>query len=252
MRNSCPQSLTAPARAPGAAPLCQHARMPSKLLHRRRALALAGAALCGLRAAHAAPPQRNLSVEMRVDEQQFDAQHGAQGSVSIGSRGAAADARGSVVVSAGSARQALQATQRVLVLNGGRATLRVAQGMPVDDLEIWWTPWGPGAALRSQWVELVDGFEVRPLWPGGDAPVTLEVSAQRSAPGAPAPGAGMPAARGTLPAQWTMLTTVQAPLGEWVTVAELHGRQAARVVSGGFGAATASRQRELQLRVSLP
>lgn len=249
VRNSCPQSQAGSARPPGAAPLCQHARMPSKLLPRRRALALAGAALCGLRAAHAAPPLRNLSVEMRVSEASLAAKRGAQGSVTIGSRGGPADARGSVVVQAGSARQALEATQRVLVLNGGRATLRVTQGVPVEDTEIWWTPWGPGAALRSQWVELSNGFEVRPLWPGGDAPVTLEVSAQRSAPG-PAASARMPGSRDALPPQWTLMTTVLAPLGEWVTVAELHGRQAA--VSNGFGAATASRQRELQLRVSLP
>lgn len=215
----------------------------------RRALLIAIGSLAG--SANAAPPQRNLSVEMRVSEEQSDAQRGAHGSVTIGSRGGATDARGSVVVSAGSSRQALDATQRVLVLNGGRAMLRVTQGMLVDDTEIWWTPWGPGAAVRSQWVELVNGFEVRPLWPGGDAPVTLEVGAQRSAPGAPAPN-GMPATRGTLPAQWTMMTTVQAPLGEWVTIAEVRGRQSTTVVSGGFGAATSTRQRLLQLRVSLP
>ncbi|HMO44402.1 MAG TPA: hypothetical protein PKB14_00060 [Rubrivivax sp.] len=225
--------------------------MPSKLLQRRRALALAGAALCGLRAAQAAPPLRNLSVEMRVSEESLAAQRGAQGAVSIGSRGGQAGVRGSVVVQAGSARQALEATQRVLVLNGGRATLRVAQGMPVEDTEIWWTPWGPGAAVRSQWVELSNGFEVRPLWPGGAAPVTLEVSAQRSAPG-PAASPRVQGSRDALPPQWTLMTTVLAPLDAWVTVAELHGRQAASVVSGGFGAATASRQRELQLRVSLP
>jgi len=225
--------------------------MLSQIDLRRRALCVAGAALLGARAARAAPPQRNLSVEMRVSEDQFDTQREARGAVTIGSRGGRVDAGGSVVVQAGSSRQGLDATQRVLVLNGGRATLRVAQGMLVEDAEIWWTPWGPGAALRSQWVELVNGLEVRPLWPGGDAPVTLEVAAQRSAPGAPAPG-GMPPTRGTLPAQWTVMTTVQAPLGEWVTVAQVGGRQSARVSGGGFGAATSTRQRELQLRVSLP
>lgn len=215
----------------------------------RRALLIAVGGLAG--SARAAPPQRNLSVELRVSEEQVDAQREARGAVTIGSRGGRVDAGASVVVQAGSSRQALDATQRVLVLNGGRAMLRVAQGMLVDDTEIWWTPWGPGAAVRSQWVELVNGFEVRPLWPGGDAPVTLEVGAQRSAPGSPAAG-GLPATRGTLPAQWTMMTTVQAPLGEWVTVAEVRGRQASAVVSGGFGASTSSRQRLLQLRVRLP
>lgn len=205
----------------------------------------------GFGLAQAAPPQRNLSVELRVSDAQFDAQRAAQGTVTIGSRGGQVNSGGSVVVQAGSSRQGLDAVQRVLVLNGGRATLRVAQGLLVDDTDVWWTPWGPGATLRSQWIELVNGLEVRPLWPGGSAPVTLELGAQRSTPGAPPP-AGMPATRGTLPAQWTMMTTVQAPLDEWVTVAELRGRQDTAVVSGGFGASTASRQRQLQVRVSLP
>jgi hypothetical protein len=217
-------------------------------MHRRLFLV---AAVTQLGHVQAAPPQRNLSVELRVSEDRFDAQRAAQGSVSVGSRGGRVQADGTVVVQAGSSRQGLDATQRVLVLNGGRAMLRVAQGLLVDDTEIWWTPWGPGAAVRSQWVELANGMEVRPLWPGGDAPVTLELAAQRSAPAAPPPP-GMPTPRGTLPAQWTLVTTVAAPLGEWVTVAKVAGRQSSRVSGGGFGAATSSRQRELQVRVSLP
>lgn len=230
---------------PRARRLCQHAGMLSHHELRRRTLCLALLSLCS--AARAAPPLRNLSVEMRVSEDQFEAQRSAQGSVSIGSRGRA-DAGGSVVVGSTSSRQGLDATQRVLVLNGGRATLRMAQGLLVDDTEIWWTPWGPGAAVRSQWVELSNGMEVRPQWPGGDAPVTLEVAAQRSAPVVPAPQG----TRAALPAQWTVVTTVLAPLGEWVTVAQVAGRQSSTVSGGGFGASTASRQRELQVRVSLP
>jgi hypothetical protein len=41
------------------------------------------------------------------------------------------------------------------------------------------------------------------------------------------------------------------PLGTWVEVARLQGRQAT-VSGGGFGAATSSRQHSLQVRVSLP
>jgi hypothetical protein len=137
--------------------------------------------------------------------------------------------------------------QRVLVVNGGRATLRLAQGIQVDDTEVWWTPWGPGAAVRSQWVELVNGMEVQPRWPGGDAPVTLEIAAQSA--GRATPNSGQP-----LPPQANVFTTVQVPLGEWVEVARVQGRQS--TVSGGtsagFGAATSSRQRSLQVRVSLP
>ncbi len=208
------------------------------------------AAMLCMGLAQAAPPQRNLIVEMRVSEDRFDVQRQAQGAVVIDSRGGRAGAGASVGVQAGSSRQGLNETQRVLVLNGGRATLHMGQSVPVDGLEIWWTPWGPGAALRSQWIELQNGLEARPSWPGGEAPVTVEVAAQRSAPAAPVPD-GTATARGTLPAQWTLMTTVQAPLGEWVTVAQVAGRQAA-TVSSGFGASTSSRQRSLQLRVSLP
>ena len=40
-------------------------------------------------------------------------------------------------------------------------------------------------------------------------------------------------------------------LGEWVEVAQLQSRQSS-VSRSGFGAATSSRQRSLQVRVSLP
>lgn len=193
----------------------------------------------------AAPPQRNLSVEMRVSDDQADAQRDAQGSVTIGSRGGRPNVGGSVTVQAGSSRQASDSTQRVLVLNGGRATLRLAQGLQVDDTEVWWTPWGPGATVRSQWVELVNGMEVSPRWPGGNAPVTLEIAAQSA--GRATPNSGQP-----LPPQASVFTTVQVPMGEWVEVARMQGRQSTVSSGGGFGAATSSRQRSLQVRVSLP
>jgi len=209
---------------------------------KRRLFLVAGSTCIGF--AWAAPPQRNLSVEMRVSDDQADAQRDARGSVSAGSRGGRVSAGGSVVVQAGSSHQASDATQRVLVLNGGRATLRLAQGLQVDDTEVWWTPWGPGAALRSQWVELVNGMDVLPRWPGGNAPVLLEFAAQSA--GRATPRSGQP-----LPPQSSVFTTVQVPLGEWVEVARLQGRQQT-VSTGGFGAATSSRQRSLQVRVSLP
>jgi hypothetical protein len=214
---------------------------------RRRLFLVAGSSCIGL--AQAAPPQRNLSVEMRVGDDQADAQRDAQGSVTIssqGSRGGRPNVGGSVTVQSGSTRQMSDSTQSVLVLNGGRATLRLAQGMQVQDTEVWWTPWGPGAAVRSQWVELVNGMEVSPRWPGGDAPVLLEIAAQSA--GRATPNSGQP-----LPPQASVFTTVQVPMGEWVEVARVQGRQSSvSGGSGGFGAATSSRQRSLQVRVSLP
>jgi hypothetical protein len=200
----------------------------------------------GMGIAQAGPslPLRNLSVEMRISDDSSasrrDAAAGA--SVSIGSSGRVDG--GGVTVSSGGLQQGLGAVQRVLVLNGGRASLRLAQGVAVDDTEVAWTPWGPGAAVRSQWVELVNGMEVSPRWPGGNAPVTLEIAAQ-SAGRAPQ-NSGQ-----ALPPQLSAFTTVQVPLGEWVEVAQLNSRQSS-VSRSGFSAATTSRQRSLQVRVSLP
>lgn len=214
---------------------------------RRRAFCVVGVALLGAVAAQAAPPlpQRNLSVEMRVSDDSSDTRRDAAAgaSVTIGSSGRV-DASGAASVRSGSQRQGLGSVQRVLVLNGGRATLRLAQSLQVDDSEIWWTPWGPGAAVRSQWVELVNGMEVAPRWPGGDAPVLLEIAAQSA--GRATQNSGQ-----ALPPQLSTFTTVQVPLGEWVEVAQLQSRQSS-VSRSGFSAATAARQRSLQVRVSLP
>jgi hypothetical protein len=188
-------------------------------------------------------PQRNLAVEMRVVEA-GQATHQA-GQVTLSSRGRG-DVAGAVTLSAGARQQGFDAQQRVLVLNGARATLRLSQEALVDDTEVAWTPWGPAAAARSQWVELVNGVDVAPRWPGGNAPVTVELSAQRAGSAM----AGATRQSGT-PAQWTLLSTVQAPLGEWLDVAQVGERQS-HGSAGGFGAATASRQFSLQLRVSLP
>jgi hypothetical protein len=204
-------------------------------------------ALLGAVAAQAAPPlpQRNLSVEMRVSDDSADSRRDAAAgaTVTIGSSGRV-DAAGAASVRSGSQRQGLGSVQRVLVLNGGRASLRLAQGLTVDDTEVFWTPWGPGAAVRSQWIELVNGMEVLPRWPGGEAPVTLEIAAQSA--GRATQNSGQ-----ALPPQLSTFTTVQVPLGEWVEVAQVQSRQSS-VSRSGFSAATSARQRSLQVRVSLP
>jgi hypothetical protein len=208
------------------------------------------AALCLGAAAQAAPPlpARNLSVEMRIAEDDAEALHdaAAAGSVVLGTAGRV-EAAVAAVVQGGTLRQRAAGLQQVLVLNGARAMLQLSEGALVDDAEVAWTPWGPGAVVRSRWVEVVNGIEVAPRWPGGSAPVTVAISAQRVLPAAPS----SPGSRGSVPGQWTVVSTVQLPLDEWVSVAQLQARRAVGT-SSGFGAATRSRQRSLQLRVSLP
>jgi hypothetical protein len=221
-----------------------------------RQLALGVAACCcglGLGLAQAGPqlPVRNLSVEMRIADDSERAQRDARaaGMVTLGSSGRVG-AAGDVTLRAGSRGAAGDSVQRVLVLNGARATMHLSQGVPVDDTELFWSPWGSGAAVRTQWVELVNGMEVTPRWPGGDAPVTLQIAAQRATPAAQA-GAYTSAGQAVVPAQWSLLSTVQVPLGEWVSVAQLQARRST-ASSNGFDAATTTGQRSLQLRVSLP
>ncbi|MGL6110721.1 MAG: hypothetical protein ACRC2B_11570 [Rubrivivax sp.] len=214
------------------------------------AVGLVAALLLAATTAAAAPPlpQRNLLVETRIVDDNVDARQGgaAAGTVTLGSTGRVEGA-GAVALLGNSSRQSAESVQRVLVLNGAAASLRLSQGMALPDTEVWWTPWGAGAGLRSQWIELVNGMEVRPRWPGGSAPVTLELAAQRSTQVRASPGW----TQGVTPPQLTLFTTVQAPLGEWVEVAQLQRRQSS-VSRSGFDAATASRQRRLQVRVSLP
>lgn len=219
---------------------------------RRRRLALVLPVLTGLGAAFAAPPlpQRNLQVEMRVVEDDTEARQAAaaSGSVRIDSRsGVQGDA--TLIAQSRTRQQGLDTVQRVLVLNGGRAVLRLSQSQLVEDTEIWWTPWGPGAAVRTQWIELVNGIEVQPRWPGGNAQVMVDLGAQRAQPGTRAWQGNRP----TAVEQWSLVSTVQAPLGEWIDVAQVQSAARGTSVStGGFSASTASRQRSLQLRVSLP
>lgn len=194
----------------------------------RRSLVFALGVLLAWRAA-AAPPARNLLVSLRI----------ADDDAALGSAHAPA-------VAVHSTRSGTSVEQSVLVRNGASAAVRLAQAVPFDDLEVVWTPWGPGAALRSRWVELADGLQVRPSWPGGDAPVSVDLAIERVAA---ATGTGS----GAVPAQWTVVSTVQVPLGEWINVAQLQQRRSrqAAVTTGGFGASTRSRQRVLQLRVGL-
>jgi hypothetical protein len=51
----------------------------------------------------------------------------------------------------------------------------------------------------------------------------------------------------------TLVSSLQLPLGEWVSVAQIQQRRAGTALpANGFSAATTSRAQSLQVRVSLP
>jgi len=202
-----------------------------------RRMLLLGAALWTATAL-AAPPQRNLAVELRWVEEQQQADRGtaAAGDVVIGT-GGRADARGAAVLHSQAHDAQATAVQRLTVLNGARAGVRLTQAVPLQWLELAATPRGPIAVLRQDWMEADASFDVRPLWPGGQTPVTVEIAHRSAGPG------GSDAA----------FTTVQLPLGEWVTVAQ--GAQAGGTAERGVLSTRDVERRSrqlLQMRVSLP
>ncbi len=164
----------------------------------------------------AAPPPVNLRVEMRAVALDGQAAAAAPGDVVIGTRRSTPAANGSLVTQTASDADA--AVEQVLVLNGASATLhlRRLRALPTGE----WvfsssgSASGAGAGQTRQWTDAGRGLRVLASWPGGPAPVTLDIAAT-----------GRRSAR----------TRLRVPLGEWTGFAR-------------FGAETGT---ELQLRVSL-
>lgn len=138
--------------------------------------------------------------------------------------------------------------QALVVLNGGRALLRLGQTQVLQWYQVGWDGRGGWTVQPSTLVvEAGRGVVLQPRWPGGQQPVTLEITAEstRMLPGA---GPAVVATEGAV-----AMTTVQLPLGEWVTVAaalEQEQRPGARTWSSG----DAARQGRyaVQVRVTAP
>ena len=174
-------------------------------------------------AAFAQLPQRDLVVELReIDE-----------------------ASGAYVVST-RPQTPLLPPHRLMVSNGAQARISYQQSIPLQ-----WTQSaqaaGPmtGAGVKQAliWLQAGQGLLVRPRWPGGKRAASVELEMQ-SASVQQQPGAELPTQQ-----RGELVTTVQAPLGEWVTIA----RSGQVRPQGSYGSeAAAERPRLLQLRVSTP
>jgi hypothetical protein len=215
------------------------------------AVVFAGAAVVPLPAASQAlrPPMRNLIVEVRqdLDEAGTSRQAGVTaGGITAGTGGISAQA--GVEWRTEHRAQAAGAVQQVLVLNGGQAIVRVAAQTPWQFVQVAWTPQGPRVVPAVVWSESTTGFRVRPVWPGGQEPVTVEFTAE-----AALPGGGLPGDRVGPAAQAVALTTVQVPLDEWVTVARSLDERRSES-SGVLSSRSAERTsaRLLQIRVRAP
>jgi hypothetical protein len=215
------------------------------------AVAVAGVAAVPLSAVGQAVrlPMRNLIVEVRqdVDEAGTSQRAGITGGgVAIGTGGIGGQAGAEWRTD--HRERAAGTVQQVLVLNGGQAGVRVAAQTPWQFVRVAWTPQGPKVVPAVVWAESATGFRVRPVWPGGQEPVTVEFTAE-----AAQPGGGLPGDRAGPGAQTQTLTTVQVPLDEWVTVARSLDTQRTDT-SGVLSSRSAERvsARSLQIRVRAP
>ena len=202
-------------------------RPPSTPGLSRRALLLA-ALLPGV--ALAAPPQRNLLIELR------ETTGGAGNGWNLRSGDASA------------ARE--RPPQQLRVQNGASASLRLEVTRPLQVWQALPIAGQAGAAMpipvpTTQWVSAGQRITVQPHWPGGREPVSVEISAESSRFD---PAVAVGSAELPQKSDAGLKTTVLAPLGEWITLAASGGGSDDPNVVATSQAAT---PRVLQMRVSL-
>ncbi len=202
-------------------------------------------------------PVRNLVVEWRIDGQGLVRDSGAgvrQGRVILDSqRGVVL--QGQVQAGTWQTESQSRSVQQVQVLNGGRARLYVGRSQPYT---VW--QWAsapvprsgrdlPGGSVQvwgqTVWLDLGQGLSVRPRWPGGQAPVTVELEARAS---------GQPGYEPDGQVRYSeVASTVAVPLGEWTVVAR-SGRSAQQTRNGTLStdAIDDSQSEQLAIRITAP
>ena len=203
----------------------------------------------------AAQPRQNLWVELRWVEQTLSAAAVAgvrDGAVVVGTGGSVSP-RGQVVLGTRREDENQRQIQRLLVLNGSQASIQLGETVPVQWVDVGLQRQNGAqdrvyALPRQGVVERTQGFTLKPRWPGGRAPVTVEFSQQASEPATQAPPSGPPGTEAR--SQVQVASTVQVPLGQWVTVARSGAALQARE-RGTLSTRDAEQvhQRELQIRI---
>jgi len=244
---------------------------------KRRALLLLAGLLWAAGVHADAGPRRNLWVEIRwVDSSLSNmALSGVrEGAVVVGTAGSVSPRGGEVLSTRRDNSGASQQTrQRLLVLNGSTARVRLSEQLPVQ-----WVDYGlqldTGAAggwsagsgtsstaagkvmavPRTGSVEMVSEFSVTPQWPGERQPVRLSVQVQQGR--ASGPGESTPALNAATHPQaqqnMQVQSTVLLPLGEWLTIAR-SGQRAEAQERGTLSSRDAEGRvsRDLQIKVEL-
>jgi hypothetical protein len=226
--------------------------------------------LCATLANSAAPPlpQRNLVMEWR----QIDESEATSTSVAarVSTTASTHTVRGDVSVSTQQRAGTQAFSQQMRVLNGGRVTVRLNQSVPVMWVEAAQTttnaaggysganmPRASGVAVVQglTWLDAGRQISLQPRWPGGELPAVVDIQVDSAALENERPTiAAMNPGGAALPVQTRSqtVTTVLAPLGQWVTIART-GTQASTEPRGVVSTTAASQQPQLmQIRVMVP
>lgn len=154
-----------------------------------------------------APKQLLISVRQDRASESAERRVGADGSVTITTRGFPGNSGASGTLTARDERsvRTRHAEQTIRVIEGGRATITMGAAVPFT-FRRWLPQPGGGWVVTGDTVfyEAVTGFQVRPQV-AGDL-VTLEITPEESAPGGP----GIERTR--------IATLVQVRVGEWATL----------------------------------
>ncbi|OOG48420.1 hypothetical protein [Polaromonas sp. A23] len=188
-------------------------------------------------------PMRNLQIEVRQVRSSSASRStlGASGTVRLqpGHSGAQVNLEAQSDQRAGSGDVA----QRLLVLNGRSANIMAGNSVPLRLLHSFVqngiVRYGSGTVL----VNAGSGFSATPLWRGGDS-AELELAAVQST--------RLTASPATPPTDSRVVTTLVAPLNEWVTVAQ-SDEDSSGSSSGLFNNTQSASRTALtvQLRISL-
>ncbi len=154
---------------------------------------------------------------------------------------------GSAGYVAGTRPQApLMAPQQLQVRNGSQGRLSWGQAIPmqwVQSVNAAGPMTGAGVKQGLTWLQAGQAVMVRPRWPGGQQAASVDIEVQTASVES-RPGAELPTQQ-----RGELVTTVQAPLGQWVTLA----RSGQGTPQGSYRSdAATQRPRLLQLRVTVP
>jgi len=180
-------------------------------------------ALLGFSLPGATQSQVNLMIEVQVDSARQDNRSGVQ----------AWAGSGGISVQGIDQRQTRSghSGQRLLVMDGGQAAIRVGSTRPLRLRQIQRGPWGEVVSEQIVYRSLGTGFKIRPRLMGDRVAIEILASTQET---------------GGAPDQVNALelsTTVSGRLGEWIELGDN--------VETSYGAGDSSQGQQIRLRVDL-